>query len=233
MLRGLVHRACSRDGKARQSSCVGRVLHLDCTYRSCYCFGKFEESLHQLIHNLSTGAPADQPKQSSGSFTCPTCHLRSLHKLRELLFLLSVLALLAFSFGFYWDQANNLLNSPAYIKRNLHPSRRTAFFTTMLTGKLTDVSLGIIMLLSAKNTALQTLLGVSFDRSLTAHRWIGYFFVAAVVVHTVVYIVYTAQYRSFEDLISVLFTGSNKSATHDMRWDGTRASMYSISIDCS
>ncbi|KAI8908098.1 hypothetical protein DFJ77DRAFT_164477 [Powellomyces hirtus] len=104
----------------------------------------------------------------------------------EALFLLSIVALLAFNFGFYWVQADKLLNSPVYLRRNLHPSRRSAFFTTMLTGKLTDVSLGIIMLLSAKNTGLQTLFGVSFDKSMRAHKWTGYFFVAAVVVHTVV-----------------------------------------------
>ncbi|KAJ3272071.1 hypothetical protein HK104_004554 [Borealophlyctis nickersoniae] len=133
----------------------------------------------------------------------------------ELFFFLSITALLAFNFGFFYQRSDDLLNTPAYVNRKLHPSRRMAFWTTMFTGKLTDVSLGIIMLLASKNTGMQTLLGVSFDRGVRAHRWVGYFFVLAVAAHTILYIVYTAQYRSYEDLISVLFAGSNKSAHKD------------------
>ncbi|KAI8818116.1 ferric reductase like transmembrane component-domain-containing protein [Fimicolochytrium jonesii] len=133
----------------------------------------------------------------------------------EVLTFTSLAMLLLFNFVYFWFKVEDLLSSPAYLKRKLVPARRKAFFSAMFTGKLTDVALGVTMLFSAKNTALQTLLGVSYEKSIRVHRFMGYFLVLAVAMHTILYVVYTAQYRTREDLLSVLFYGSQKSATHD------------------
>ncbi|KAJ3024630.1 hypothetical protein HDV00_000835, partial [Rhizophlyctis rosea] len=82
----------------------------------------------------------------------------------EVYLIASITALFAFNLVFYTLRVEQLLSSPVYANRKLQPSRRKAFFWTMMTGKLTDVSLGILVLLSAKNNGLQTLGGVRYER---------------------------------------------------------------------
>ncbi|KAK9687967.1 hypothetical protein K7432_014573 [Basidiobolus ranarum] len=133
----------------------------------------------------------------------------------EIVFMLSCAALVMFNLIFYLFESDRLLNTPVYTKRNLPVPRKIAIYATQVTGKVLDVSMGVIMLITAKNSALQTLFGISFENTLRAHRWMGYLYALMAVIHTVVYIVYTAQYRKVSDLISVLFYGSKNSATHD------------------
>ncbi|KAI9358624.1 hypothetical protein DFJ73DRAFT_774384 [Zopfochytrium polystomum] len=135
--------------------------------------------------------------------------------LGEALFHLWILALFFFNLGFFTVHTEELLNSPAYVARKLVPARRAAFFWAQMTGKLTDVTLGLTLLFTAKSSGFQTLLGVSFDRLARVHRWVGMLFIAAVAAHGALYIGFTAQYRTAEDLLSVLFYGSQRSATHD------------------
>ncbi|KXS15407.1 hypothetical protein M427DRAFT_70024 [Gonapodya prolifera JEL478] len=134
--------------------------------------------------------------------------------LSELLPLLWILSLLAFNFGFFYIRVDDLLNSPAYVARKLVPARRNAFYWTMFTGKLTDVALGLSMLLAVKNSGYRRIFGVSLDAQVWLHRWIGYFLWIAVAVHTILYIVYTAQYRTLQNLISLLFYGGYDPNSH-------------------
>ncbi|KAJ3048877.1 ferric/cupric-chelate reductase [Rhizophlyctis rosea] len=122
----------------------------------------------------------------------------------------SITAVFLLNTIFYIIRVEYLLQSPAYARRNLHPSRRKAFFWAMWTGKLTDVSLGMLFLLSAKNNGFQTLFGVRYERMVRVHRGVGWFFMGAVFFHTLLYLIYTKGWRTWEDLLWSHFTGGQK-----------------------
>ncbi|KAJ3329338.1 hypothetical protein HDU93_001043, partial [Gonapodya sp. JEL0774] len=106
------------------------------------------------------------------------------YSVKELLVVLWLASLFSFNFGYF-----------------------TAFFWTMMTGKLCDVSLGLLLLFAVKNSGYQRLLGVSFERYVWVHRGVGYFLWIVLGFHTILYIVFTLGYRTLENLIWLLFTG--------------------------
>ncbi|KAJ3179946.1 hypothetical protein HDU85_004230 [Gaertneriomyces sp. JEL0708] len=99
----------------------------------------------------------------------------------EALFYGYLMGLVAFNFGFWWPIYWSHGSSHA-------PERFKSYFTAQLTGRLLDFPMGLVILGASKNTFFQTLLGVSFDSTLRAHRWIGYWIWWMTWTHTGAYI---------------------------------------------
>lgn len=66
--------------------------------------------------------------------------------------------------------------------------RRPWYFATQVTGRLCDVSLGLLVLPISKNSIIQLFLGISYKNALTFHKYIGWFFAIVSAIHVGVYI---------------------------------------------
>lgn len=62
------------------------------------------------------------------------------------------------------------------------------YFATQVSGRVCDVSLGLAFLPVSKNTAIQYLLGISYNSTMRFHQWMGWVVIIASVIHAAVYI---------------------------------------------
>lgn len=119
----------------------------------------------------------------------------------ELIVFSAITALLVFNAVFWWRIYGDLVD------RNFDPAnpRTSWYYATQVTGRLCDVSLGLLMIPVAKNSVLQLLLGISYDSAIGFHKLMGWWFVIISVVHAGVYIESTVLDPS-ESVISHLFS---------------------------
>ena len=139
----------------------------------------------------------------------------------ETLFHLSIFGLIIFNLVFFLPVAKATVDGPEYDSFRSTPGRILSWYTTQVTGKLLDVALGIVLLLSAKNSGFQILLGVSYESGLRAHRWLGWYIWWMTVLHTFLYLFYVAKYRTLKQIISLLFTG-NQLTRPGQKWMSQR-----------
>ncbi|KAJ3052918.1 hypothetical protein HK097_005419 [Rhizophlyctis rosea] len=135
----------------------------------------------------------------------------------EALFHFSIAVLILFNLIFFLIIGKATVDGPDYDSLRSYPGRILSYYTTQVTGKLLDVALGIIMLLSAKNSGFQILLGVSYESGLRAHRYLGWYVWWVTVLHTFVYIFYISMYRTTKEIISLLFAG-NQLTRPGVKW---------------
>lgn len=106
----------------------------------------------------------------------------------EVIMTSGVAALLIFNFAFWYNRYTfMIMNGTLYMGWMKGTSRQPWFFATQVTGRLLDVSLGLLTIPVAKNSVLQLLLGISYDASIRFHKNMGWIFVIISVVHVGVY----------------------------------------------
>ena len=121
--------------------------------------------------------------------------------------------LLIFNFAFWYNRYTfMIMNGELYLGWLKGTDRQPWFFATQVSGRLLDVSLGLLMIPVAKNTVLQQLLGISYDGAITFHKTMGWIFVMITIAHVGVYMksAHLDEVKGGQSLFSHMFNCPDK-----------------------
>ncbi|KND05203.1 uncharacterized protein SPPG_00862 [Spizellomyces punctatus DAOM BR117] len=109
----------------------------------------------------------------------------------EMLFFLSAGAMMLFNVG-YWSATYRYSvfsnKDGAYHWLTDTPKRIPGYFVALVTGRMLDLGLGMLLIPVARNSFLQIFFGISFQHALRFHRWMGYFVFITTTVHLIFYV---------------------------------------------
>ena len=109
----------------------------------------------------------------------------------EVIMSAGVAFLLVFNVVFWYNRYTfMMMNGDLYVGWIKGTDRQQWFLATQVTGRVLDVSLGLLMIPVSKNSVLQLLLGISYDAAIRFHKNMGWMFVATSAVHVALYIQY-------------------------------------------
>ena len=109
----------------------------------------------------------------------------------EVIMSAGVASLLIFNVAFWYNRYTfMMMNGALYVGWIKGTNRQQWFLAIQVTGRILDVSLGLLMIPVAKNSVLQLLLGISYDAAIRFHKNMGWIFVAISIVHVALYIQY-------------------------------------------
>lgn len=131
----------------------------------------------------------------------------------EVIMSAGVASLLLFNVVFWYNRYSfMMMNGTLYEGWIKGTNKQECFLATQVTGRILDVSLGLLMIPVAKNSVLQLLLGISYDATIRFHKNMGWIFVIASAAHVGLYIKY-AQIdgaNGGQSLLSHMFNNQDK-----------------------